>query len=891
MAMTRASAAMARDARKSGVVFYGMAGGGKTSCALELAYHLAAVRRFRAFVWYRAPPEGADIALALRDFALAMEMQLGSVLPAFAMVHVVDRTADLEKWLPLLTEMLERTAVLIVIDNVESLLSASGAWRDERWKLVLDALVRPGGLSRVVMTSRIRPASLGASVDEIAIHALPLDEAVLLVRELHNLNGLLNATGAVTRSGGRELVQRTLRMVQGHPKLIELADGLAADPRRLEAQLERAEATQSDTPLNAFFDEGTTRYDTGAFMAALTQWTIGVLGTLPLASRTLFHVLCALEEGDRRGTIVEHLWGSMWEMLELPQPLPDLNAAFAPLFGAALVEPRPGAQDSPGVTIHPGVAEAGHADAGGPLRQHVDLLMKAFWEGVMRQAATGDLGEQTATAIVLAGLSAFPYESRCGTWMDAAAMLQAVAVIGASPTTTAAVVPLLRRIAAETAGTTDELRTKELLAQVLTNVSPEEAAALARDVIAGAIATQDDRRAAATCGLLVENYLRRGRYHDALRTCDVMIGLRQRDETGPWTKLADEARRLRILGLMGHRREVLAGLPALRARMAALPESSGALESVNPRSVRESLLEMGFDAAMHVADWTQALELSRELQRAMRARGALPLEHANARFMDYGPLLQLERFDEAEAVLGDCRGIAETENDVSLLGRTFGALAQVHLRTGRLADAVRLTKTSVRYYYVSGRPSPIATGHVNLAYALQAASSDPREVVAHYLASLVIATLTGSKVAWGPDLLSYVRGGGERARAAIPSDFPALCTVVEECEGVRFRDLCDKLAGEQVTSDEIFAGAAHRVVRVAESTGSRLVRGSHSRVVLLVDVRAGVVFHRRYCRERDDAAQRDERRDRVAAVIAGEQRRRDQRRGPAGDDRRELIAE
>jgi len=75
-AMTRASAALAAESTQSGVLFHGMAGAGKTSCAVELVYHHAAVDRFQAFVWYSAPEQGKDIALALRDLALALERQI-----------------------------------------------------------------------------------------------------------------------------------------------------------------------------------------------------------------------------------------------------------------------------------------------------------------------------------------------------------------------------------------------------------------------------------------------------------------------------------------------------------------------------------------------------------------------------------------------------------------------------------------------------------------------------------------------------------------------------------------------------------------------------------------------------------------------------------------------
>jgi CHAT domain len=154
-AMTQASAALAIESDKSGVLFYGMAGAGKTSCAVELIYHHAAAARFQAFVWYSAPEQGKDITLALRDFALALERHL----PQLAMLHVIDREDALRDWLPRLVEVLENNAILIALDNLESLLTETGEWRDPRWGLLIEGLLARGGLSRTLVTSRIRPTA------------------------------------------------------------------------------------------------------------------------------------------------------------------------------------------------------------------------------------------------------------------------------------------------------------------------------------------------------------------------------------------------------------------------------------------------------------------------------------------------------------------------------------------------------------------------------------------------------------------------------------------------------------------------------------------------------------------------------------------------------------
>jgi hypothetical protein len=100
---------------------------------------------------------------------------------------------------PVLAKRLAGTGVLVVLDNLESLLFPDGAWRDERWPVLLGALAGHGGLSRVVLTSRVLPAGLdewgGGRVLVEAVHALGRDEALLLARELQGQRGLLHVDG------------------------------------------------------------------------------------------------------------------------------------------------------------------------------------------------------------------------------------------------------------------------------------------------------------------------------------------------------------------------------------------------------------------------------------------------------------------------------------------------------------------------------------------------------------------------------------------------------------------------------------------------------------------------------------------------------------------------
>src|SRR3984957_1495767 len=67
-----------------------------------------------------------------------------------------------------------------------------------------------------------------------SVDALSLDEALLLARELPHLRELIRGTlPGVDRGTSRRLALGVLNVAQGHPKLLELADGQAADPARL----------------------------------------------------------------------------------------------------------------------------------------------------------------------------------------------------------------------------------------------------------------------------------------------------------------------------------------------------------------------------------------------------------------------------------------------------------------------------------------------------------------------------------------------------------------------------------------------------------------------------------------------------------------------------------
>ena len=412
--MVRANAALAERSGFSGVLFHGMAGAGKTACALELAY--TQEDNFRVLAWYKAPDEGHDITTALTGLAVVLE----SKLPGLQLAHLLDDTTALQAFLPTLTEFAERSRVLMVIDNIESLLTDDGQWRDARWELLVGALASHAGLSRVVLTSRRRPAQLDPRVRAEAVHALSRDEAVLLARELPNLGALITGTspddgGPGRAAARRELAVRVLAAAQGHPKLLELADGQAADPARLETLLGSADqewARRGVAPDGLFTSaSGEPAAGAGDYAAVLGSWTRQVADGLTQAARVMFGLLCCLEEDDRIPPVIEGNWADLWQRLARPGDVPEWAVALEPLTSQGLAAAASYTDgDLAGFVVHPGVAAAGRAQAGETFQAAVDREAAAYWTTVFRRG----LERETGWLIVRAGRAAVPYLLRLG---------------------------------------------------------------------------------------------------------------------------------------------------------------------------------------------------------------------------------------------------------------------------------------------------------------------------------------------------------------------------------------------------------------------------------------------------------------------------------------------
>jgi hypothetical protein len=784
------------------VVFHGVAGVGKTTCAVQLAYRHQ--RDFVALVFWSAPTDPDQCGDALGLFAVELDAQLGD--HGFVMVEEIASLERVENVIPTLAGVFADAGLLLVLDNLEVLLTPDGQWRDRRWVPLIGALTGHRGSSRVLLTSRIVPVGLNCETVLVRrVHALSREESLLLIGELPHLCALFARVA---------LARCVLTLAQGHPALLELADAAAAEPSRLVYQLAEIEAAVDGAPLAAFLTQGHTRLGAEQLLATFTAWTLTVAATLPAPARLLLQVLCRIEQADRRAAVVGANWAAVWRRLDQPGAPPPLGSGVAALVSAALIVTDP--IDAPADSsepvcyrIHSGVAEAIHAATPEPVTAAVDAQLAAWWSAVVGGWAgiePQQAGTDPSQGVVGASLAAARYLLRQRDCNAASCLLERTLIReGYSPVSSLAVLPLLRRIAEATGALKDLV----VLAAAARKVDPGEAETLLRRAGNQARAQGNYQLASTTAGELVTVLRDQGRLPEALTLAAQKIEYSRQAGFGCWTQLSDQGRRLQILSLLGHHEQVLTDVPALRARMADLPDQRADNDRVNPWNVREGVLELGRSSAVALQRWEDALDLNDEITSTKRRSGAAPHEIARSRFHDHLPLLHLGRLTELDHLLRDCHDIFDTAGDITGLAAVASARADLADTRAHPVEALSLQRTSLRLCYVHPDPHEIATAHHHLANYLAHAAGNPAEQRAHRLTAALLNHLTGNTRELTTTLgalASELRSDPHGPNApTLPTTLPEITRLIDTADGVRFGTLLLTLCPDPPTAEHALA--------------------------------------------------------------------------------------
>jgi tetratricopeptide (TPR) repeat protein len=340
----------------------------------------------------------------------------------------------------------------------------------------------------------------------------------------------------------------------------------------------------------------------------------------------------------------------------------------------------------------------------------------------------------------------------------------------------------------------------------------DEAAARMRAVEQEAVA--QFRVASAVAGDLVNLLREAGHFEEALTTVERMKDHTRKAKLGRWTQLGDEVSRLQILRQLGRYEEVLATLQTQREEMKSWPESSGEDETVSPWNVMETLLDTGRSAALGLERWEEAVSLNAKKVKVNVDRGATMLEVARSKYNDYRPLLRLQRHDEARSLLYQCLAVFESDGGIEELGFVHSAIADLECEFQHFPDAVRHESVALRYGYPALSPGVCAISHFNLANYLIRSNADARDALAHQLASTLIFYQTNDGRL--PNNLRVVRRHlAQVSPSDVPASFDEVCALVEQTEGVRFRELFSRLPQRAASGDEALQ-AILEMARTAE---------------------------------------------------------------------------
>jgi tetratricopeptide (TPR) repeat protein len=738
----------------------GLAGLGKTSLAAE-AVNLW-FDRFDYVFCFQA--KGGP--LSIEDFYVRLHQRLTLASPAYrarckenelARLYVApgpDLTGQ-ERHEALrnnLIDALESERVLLVIDNFETNLLPHGGpdhtCQDPAWDALLEALgdrLRGSG-SRLLMTSRHKPAALAKRGLWIPLGPLPPDEARLFFEGQPPLRGL-----RIGDDEGKRLARRILQVSRGHPlilaRIADLArphhdkktDGLTAAGRAaLSEALDKITGRGFEAVPDAFAGTRTDeeRERERAYLEDVAVGAVDLLiGRLGPEARAL-----------------------LWIVTRAGEPVPgDMIAA---VLGES-PSMRLGELCGSGLLVREGEAYAFHElvaeRAAAWMEKHADERMghteASVWRAygtrygaLFKELRAGAKRDQASEA----GRRGIRYLVRARAFDALGAFAGDVVTGTRDPALLGAIVADLQVAVAEAPAGEARWRLRTTLADALNQGGrPDQALPLYAQAAEEAKAAEHW----SDLGWIYQNWasaLRAvGQLDRAHETYLASAAAQTRAGRPRVDVLGSELEALRVDVMQGRAEQALPAVEArlgeVRAFRAQAQQGTPVPEAPDREALARALvsgLDIAEDVNRALGRWQPCLDLLGEIEQAQRALGAGEHDLTVTRFNRYYPLVRLGKLPEARAVLEGCLDVFRRLGDVTNEARALSALADVWNALGDPAQAAAVERRALAVCDTLPDPGDRAASHNNLALYLHA-TGEAEEAGAHQLAAIAYRLVTG----------------------------------------------------------------------------------------------------------------------------------------------------
>lgn len=813
------------DANDNAVaVVQGLAGMGKTSIAAE-AIHLYH-ERFRDGVFcFQSKPHALPFYEFLRrlDQRLALSSrpynQLCDRYPGGAVFLQEDERLGGEERRDYLCNnvvaVCSQLDLLLVLDNFETHLKSNGRCADPDWDVLLGRLA--DGLrstrSRLLLTSRHRPAALKRDALWIPLGPLPMREAVLFFQENETLRGLFHGPDT------RKTALRLLEVSRGHPLILERLGRLAGKPDVLGQALDELSAESGLGRLPDVFTAGLDEEDKERERRYLEDVAVGSVDLLLRRStadarRLLWMLGLALEPQP------DFMIGDVWEE--------GSDAPLAPLLAELVDAGLVTRDETSAYSVHELVRERVAAwmeahpdDQGGRTDAEVWKAFGIRYGRLFHETnASGQAGAQDVSSEM--GRRGISYLVRANAFEELGSFAGWVVTGTRDPR-------LLRGVAAELMGVVEEVPAGRIRWQVRTYVAdalknaghPDAALAFYEAAAKEAEASEHWKDVGWICQNWANGLVGTGQLDAAKATFLRSAEAKEKAGSPRVAVLSSELEAFRVSVMQGKAVEVLpkveSRLDEIRSWWRRRQDGDNAAQTPHPE-----ILGRGFVSGLNIAaqaylameHWEDALRLHRETEEALRTMGRGELELAGTRFNQSWSLLELGRLDEAQRTLEGCRAVFRRFADSPREARVLSALADLWRRRGDLVQAERIARQSLAAFNRLPDLLDRSISHGNLSNYLDQ-SEATREGARHLLAAIVYGVVMNNQEELSRHLKCLDIDVRRAADAGGRYELPRLADVLGRPEFSALKDVVDRVDGGadalQAVVDQLVEGVRGEV--------------------------------------------------------------------------------